>query len=114
RGCLPVPILSAWATSGGPLSSACFEEISRRLCTMTQLAGIDAVLLCLHGAMCAESYDSADAEVARRLRVVLGDRVPIVVTHDFHAHVEPKLLEQIDGIVGYRTYPHIDMRETGR
>ena len=45
RGCLPVPILSAWATSGGPLSSACFEEISRRLCTMTQLAGIDAVLL---------------------------------------------------------------------
>jgi microcystin degradation protein MlrC len=109
-----VPIFSAWATSGGPLSNNCFEDVAGRLCALAKTGGIDALLLCLHGAMSAEGYDSADAEVTRRLRNTLGRAVPIVGTHDFHAHVAPTLLEHVDGLIGYRTYPHIDMRQTGR
>src|SRR6202035_764666 len=36
------------------------------------------------------------------------------VTHDFHANVQPLLLESVDGVTGYRTYPHVDQNETGK
>jgi microcystin degradation protein MlrC len=68
----------------------------------------------LHGAWLGASYPSADAELVRRIRTVTGNTLPIVVTLDSHANVTPALLSQVDGVVGYRTYPHVDMAECGR
>lgn len=71
------------------------------------------MLLALHGAMSADHQISGDAEIVSRLRSELGPSVPLVVTHDLHANVLPGLLQHVDGLSGYRTYPHVDQRDTG-
>src|SRR5260370_18823038 len=49
----------------------------------------------------------------RRVRKRVGREIPVVVTLDYHANVRPSLLAEIGGLVGYRTYPHVDMAEAG-
>ena len=49
----------------------------------------------------------------RRVRELVGDDVPITVTHDYHANVPPELVEAADALVIYKTNPHIDERERG-
>jgi microcystin degradation protein MlrC len=71
-------------------------------------------LVALHGAWLSESHLSADGELMRRVRQCVGPHLPVVITLDFHANVRPELLRHVQGLVGYRTYPHIDMAETGR
>src|SRR5688572_14843330 len=47
----PVPVLSAWAASSGPLTRACFDALVDRLSDGIRRAGkLDGVYLCLHGA----------------------------------------------------------------
>ena len=38
----------------------------------------------------------------------------MAVTLDLHAMVTPAMVEHAQILVSYKTYPHIDMRETGR
>jgi len=40
--------------------------------------------------------------------------VPIVASLDLHANVTRAMVAQSDGLVAYRTYPHIDMAATGQ
>jgi microcystin degradation protein MlrC len=110
----PIPLIAANAISGGPLSKSCFEDISTKLLAAIPAEKVDGLLLSLHGAMTTEHYPSGDAELVRRVRSVVGQTVPVVVSHDLHANVAHELLTHVDGLVGYRTYPHVDQRETGR
>ena len=109
-----VPLLSAWAVSAGPIDDAAFETLAGLLVGQIQKTHFDGLLLALHGSWLSASYPSADAEMVKRVRSVIGPEIPIVITLDFHANVNPPLLNHIQGVVGYRTYPHIDMAETGR
>ena len=72
----------------------------------------DIVLLDLHGAMVTQSLDDGEGELLRRIRAVDAE-VPIGVALDFHTNLTPAMVENADVITGYRTYPHIDMYETG-
>lgn len=112
-GAEPIPLLSSWAVSAGPVEDSAFDSLANLL--LSKLAGqeFDGLLLALHGAWLSVSYPSADAELVRRIRRVVGPSLPIVVTLDSHANVTPSLLKEIDGLVGYATYPHVDMGETG-
>jgi microcystin degradation protein MlrC len=74
---------------------------------------IDAVYLDLHGAMVAEHIDDADGELLRRVRATVGSQVPLVASLDFHANVSQLMVETTDTLVAYRTYPHVDMTESG-
>ena len=107
-----VPLFTARATSGGALSRECFEGLVGDLIESVHAREFDALLLALHGAMSAEHLPSGDAEIVSRVRAEVGWSIPIVVTHDLHANVMPELLEAVDGLSGYRTYPHVDQRET--
>mgnify|MGYP000682891117 CR=1 FL=1 len=40
--------------------------------------------------------------------------MPIAITLDPHANVSNKMCALADIIVSFKTYPHIDMRDTGR
>src|SRR5471030_2095196 len=40
--------------------------------------------------------------------------MPLVVSLDFHANVTPEMMEHADALIAYRTYPHVDMADTGR
>jgi microcystin degradation protein MlrC len=48
------------------------------------------------------------------VRKVIGKDLPLVASLDLHANVTPEMIEHADALVAYRTYPHIDMADTGR
>ena len=47
-----------------------------------------------------------------RIRAVAPD-VPLGVALDLHANVTPGMVAAADVIIGFKTYPHVDMAETG-
>jgi len=109
-----VPTLAANATPSGTVTDEALDALTAELGERILNAGrLDGLLLALHGAMVAESYPDADAEVLRRLRAALGPDLPIVVTHDAHANVAPREVELSTALVIYKEVPHIDQRERG-
>jgi microcystin degradation protein MlrC len=74
-------------------------------------ADTSGLVLILHGAMVSEQYADFEGECLRRLRARLGERYPIAVTMDLHGNVSVEMAKLADFIVGYDTYPHIDMYE---
>ena len=49
-----------------------------------------------------------------RVRAVVGEKVPIVITLDLHGIVTPRMMRAIDGLAALHTYPHIDGGDTAR
>jgi len=47
------------------------------------------------------------------VREVVGPRVPVAASLDLHANMTQAMVRHADGLVAYRTYPHVDMAETG-
>ncbi|MBL0212471.1 MAG: M81 family metallopeptidase [Myxococcales bacterium] len=110
----PVPLLSAWASSGGPLSKECFETLEGRLLEQVRAAGkIDALYFCLHGAMGAIGIADPESRLLRSVRGVLGG-VPIVVSHDLHGNVTRARIDACDALVAYQTNPHRDHAKIGK
>jgi microcystin degradation protein MlrC len=64
--------------------------------------------------MVAEHLDDGEGEILARVRKVIGEELPLVVSLDLHANVTPEMVEHADALIAYRTYPHVDMAETGR
>ncbi len=75
--------------------------------------GIDGIYLDLHGAMVVESYEDGEGELLRRVRALTGPDMPLVVSLDLHANVTEAMVFHADALIAYRTYPHLDMAETG-
>lgn len=108
------PTVSAAATPKGPVSTEAFEKLTAELlATIKAAPPLDGVILNLHGAMVAEKYPHADAEIVRRVREAVGPRLPIVVTHDFHANICQQIVDQSTALLTYKENPHIDTRERG-
>jgi microcystin degradation protein MlrC len=56
----------------------------------------------------AEGFPDAEAEIARRVRDLAGPDVPIAVTLDLHANIGQAMVDRVDVITAYDTYPHVD------
>jgi microcystin degradation protein MlrC len=109
-----VPLLWCSAQPSGFVTRDAFETIAQRMLDELSAArSLDAVYLDLHGAMVAEHIEDADGEVLARVRQAVGPNVPVVASLDFHANVSARMVAQADGLVSYRSYPHVDMTETG-
>ena len=54
---------------------------------------IDIVLLSLHGAMTAESYEDCEGDLISCIRQVVGDQTIIAAELDLHCSVTPKMIE---------------------
>ena len=110
-----VPIGSAWAITANRLSRDGFERLSGEfLDRIAAAAHADALLVSLHGAQAAEGEDDVAGYLLTQCRRILGLDRPILATLDLHANVTGAMVEAADGLVGYHTYPHVDMFETGR
>lgn len=109
-----LPLIWANATPSAHVTKDAYERIAGALVEeLGRAEKFDALYLDLHGAMVTEHLDDGEGELLRRVRGMLGPRVPIVVSLDYHANVTPAMIEHADALVGYRTYPHIDMAATG-
>ena len=78
---VPVPIFSAWASSGGPLSTNVFETLEQRMIDGLRAAGpLDGVYVCLHGAMGVVNIGDPESRLLRSARQAIGGG-PVVTTH---------------------------------
>jgi len=108
-----VPLAWCSATPSGAVTEQAFETVCGMLVEGLRGArGLDAVYLDLHGAMVAEHAPDGDAEILRRVRDVVGN-LPLVASLDLHANVSREMVERASALVAFRTYPHVDMAETG-
>lgn len=114
---VPVPILSAWSPSGGPLALDCFETLEARLLEGVRRAHaeapLDGMYLCMHGAMGVAGVIDPESRLARGVREILGG-APLVVSHDLHGNLTRARVETADAIVAYQTNPHRDHARIGR
>ncbi len=109
-----LPTLHARATPGGPLTRETYERLRDDLLErLGDLPGFDAVLLALHGAMVADGYPDPEGDLLTRVRALAGTR-PVFAVLDLHANVSRSMVEAADLLVGYKTYPHVDMAACGR
>jgi microcystin degradation protein MlrC len=110
-----VPLIATYAVPSGTLTSEAFERICEELLSSLRAAlPLDGVLLALHGATVSAEHPDADGEVLARVRALVGDKVPIVVTFDLHANVSPRMIGLSTAAVAYRSNPHLDQAERGR
>jgi microcystin degradation protein MlrC len=109
-----VPVCAAWAITANRLLHADFERLAGEFQENLRKAKPDALLLAMHGAQTAESEDDVEGNILQRARAVLGPDRPIVLTLDLHANITRRMVELASAIVGYRTYPHVDMFEVGQ
>lgn len=108
------PLSWCAAQPSGPVTRDAFERIAFILLEdLRSHLPVDAVYLDLHGAMVAEHVDDADGELLERVRAVVGDATPVIASLDLHANVSDTMLRAASLMVAYRTYPHVDMAETG-
>ncbi|MCD9231004.1 M81 family metallopeptidase [Ralstonia pseudosolanacearum] len=109
-----VTVLWAAANPSGPVTEDAFERIAGEIVEASRRHDPDAIYLDLHGAMVTEHYDDGEGELLARLRTATRDGTPIVASLDLHANVTARMQACADGLVAYRTYPHVDMAATGR
>jgi microcystin degradation protein MlrC len=110
-----VPTIFAAASPSAHVTEDAYERIARVIVDGIKNAGrLDAVYLDLHGAMVTEHLDDGEGEILARVRETIGGDLPLVASLDLHANVTPDMVEQADALVAYRTYPHVDMADTGR
>ncbi|KAG1087830.1 hypothetical protein G6F40_013626 [Rhizopus arrhizus] len=109
-----IPTLWCAASPSAHVTRDAFERIvAILLADIAAALPADGVYLDLHGAMVAEHYDDGEGEVLRRVRELIGPEVPLVASLDLHANVTERMLKEADALIAYRTYPHVDMADTG-
>ena len=110
----PVGVALAMTEPSGPVEHAFFVEllgtIERRLAAALP---VDAVYICSHGAALTTEEDDPDGVLFAKVRGIVGPDIPTAATLDLHANVSERMVASVDAFIGYRTNPHLDMRERG-
>src|SRR6185437_10722030 len=109
-----IPLSWCSAPPSSYVDEDAYERVAGGILEDLAAAGtLDGIYLDLHGAMVAAHLEDGEGELLRRIRALVGERIPIVASLDFHTNMTPEMVRYSSAMVGYRTYPHIDMAETG-
>ncbi len=113
-----LPLLWGFAYPSGLIPAADYAALKQQFLDhlrREQANGpVDGVLLDQHGAMVAEGVDDADGDFLAAVRDAVGPRCPIVATFDLHGNHSARRVDAATAVVGFDTYPHVDMAERGR
>jgi len=101
----------AFSNPSGTVCSKAYERICNSIIAAVE-QGCDAILLDLHGAMVSENEVDGEGSLLQKIKSI-APNIPIAVALDLHANVTPSMVEHSDVMVSFKTYPHIDMYETG-
>ncbi|HVC54190.1 MAG TPA: M81 family metallopeptidase [Stellaceae bacterium] len=111
---IPAGIALAMTEPNGPVDHGFFTELLGTIRTRLVAAlPVDAVYICAHGAAVTTEVDDPEGTLFEMVRGIVGPDVPIAATFDLHANVSDRMVQSIDAFIGYRTNPHLDMRERG-
>ena len=110
-GAEPITPLSATANPSAVVATDAYSTMCDAILTAIS-QGCDAIMLDLHGAMVAENAADGEGELLEKIRRI-APGIPLCVALDLHGNVTQKMVDNADIIVSFKTYPHIDMYETG-
>ena len=109
---IPTAFVSATATSGGRVADDVLAFVMERVQWYAEHNEFDAIYASLHGATVTVSCDDACGKLTDLLRKLAGEK-PVVASFDLHANITDRVLDNLDAVCGYQTYPHVDFYETG-
>ncbi len=109
----PVGITSPYEVFGGSSrswnSKQSFEHfMDLILSDLRAKMPVDGVHLALHGAMAVRDVPRPEAEIAKRVRELVGPDVPIVGTFDLHGNEDAEFLRWANGAFVVKRFPHYD------
>ena len=113
KGFKVVPSLFAAAVPSGILTKKTFLKIVKKIISYLNKDQIDGVALALHGALVVENIRLPEYFLINEIKKKLKKNIPIVATFDLHANLSFELFQICDMLIGYDTFPHIDMRNRG-
>ncbi|MDA1330943.1 MAG: M81 family metallopeptidase [Proteobacteria bacterium] len=104
--------VAGFAYPSGPVSAVAYDRFCELIIEGVR-QGCDLIMLDLHGAMVVRDRTlDGEGTLLKKIREV-APTTPIAVSLDLHANVTSDMVRNANIIVGYKTYPHIDMYETG-
>ena len=99
---------SGWVTRDA------YEHFTGRMLAELRAQGpFDGVYLALHGAMAVHGIARPEAELARRVREVVGSKAVIAGTFDPHGNEDAEFLRHANLAFAYKYYPHYDAHLQG-
>ena len=102
--------VAAFAQPGGKTLDSVYEDLRDKVLSDLRSAGeVDIVLLSLHGAMTAESYEDCEGDLISCIREIVGDQTVIAAELDLHCSVTPKMVKNSNFFVTFKLYPHTDI-----
>ena len=108
-----LPILSVWVTPSGIVAGDAITGLVAHLSEQLVALQPDAVALSLHGAMVSEIDRDGDGWILEQVREAVGWDIPVIAELDLHANISTRMVEAADMLIGYDTYPHVDLAERG-
>jgi microcystin degradation protein MlrC len=109
-----LPGLAAWAVASGRLANRALRYLTDGLVhDLKRALPVEGVLLALHGSLVSEGLEDCEGYILEKVRETVGHMIPVVSTLDYHACLTKKMVDAADILVGFRTYPHVDFKETG-
>jgi microcystin degradation protein MlrC len=98
------------ANPGGPIEAPVFAAIVAEIVEGLRGQKWDAVYLSLHGGAVVSGEDTPERALIAAVREAVGAGVPIAASFDLHGNEPP--VDLLSFASAYRSYPHVDMRET--
>lgn len=99
------------AVPGGKVLAEAHAIFAEEICSAVE-SGCDALFLDLHGAMVVEDSYDGEGKLLSKIREI-SPELPIAVAIDFHANISEEMVKNATVVTAYRTYPHVDIYETG-
>ena len=110
-----IPLMGGWAVSSGRIKKKYIKIIINKFLNSVKKAQkFDGLLLALHGSCAAEGCDSVDSYLIEKIKKIIGNKIPIMISLDLHANITKSMQKNTEAIVGYKTCPHTDIYETGK
>jgi microcystin degradation protein MlrC len=108
------PLFPKTGTGSGWITREAYETFVGRMIEEIAATGpYDGVYLSLHGAMGVRGVPRPEADLARRVRAVVGSKAFIVGTFDPHGNEDEEFLRQADMAFTVKYFPHYDSHLQG-
>jgi microcystin degradation protein MlrC len=110
-----IPLVYAVATPSGKVTREAFRNLlSGLIAGLKKHTPAHGILLDLHGAMVSEDCADPEGEILTQVRHIVGAELPVVGVLDLHANISETMLREASVLIGYDTYPHVDMAARGK
>lgn len=109
------PLWPKTGSGSGWVTQEAYEHYVGRMIAQLRAEGpFDGVYLCVHGAMAARGVPRPEAELARRVREVVGPRAVIAGTFDPHGNEDEEFLRHANMAFCGKYFPHYDSHLQGQ